>query len=204
VKLSHAQVVEPYVMNEIPKNLDNYMILDTACGLGSYAYKIRIGKEGKPIIVGLDIWKPYLMKIKALRLFDDLILGDAMYLPFCSSSFDIVLASEIIEHLPKGMGKKLLSEIERISKKLVVVVTPCGFMPQDDVRGNPYEAHLSGWNPEDFKLQGYDVRIVNYLQLPKTLNILYKIEVWLAKRILRKRFVEKEIIAIKRLAKENQ
>jgi ubiquinone/menaquinone biosynthesis C-methylase UbiE len=186
-------------MNVIPKKLDNYFVLDLACGFGSYAYRMRVEKEGRPIIVGLDLWKPYIMKIKELRLYDDVILGDANHLPFISNSFDIVLASEIIEHIPKKFGERFLFEVERVSKKMVIIVTPCGFMPQKDIHGNPYEKHLSEWNCNDFKKYGYVVKIVGSLQLPSILDIIIysKPGTWLIKKILKKDFFGKEIIAIK-------
>jgi len=45
-----------------------------------------------------------------------------------SKSFDIVIAMDLIEHLPKSDGYKLLYEMERIARKACMIMTPNGFV----------------------------------------------------------------------------
>jgi len=196
--MSHPEVLDKYILKELPPNLDRIMLLDVACGLGHYAFKIRTEKDGNPTIVGLDIWKPYLLKIKRLRLYDDLIVGDAINLPFRDKAFQIVLACAVIEHLPKNKGIAFLSEIERVAKDIIVVVTPCGFMSQGAIRGNPYERHRSGWMPKDFISRGYRVKTVYYRPLHPILNIIRKIRNLLMSAFSSKKTTDKAIIAVKR------
>ena len=72
-----------------------------------------------------------------------------------SDSFDVVVAFDLIEHLSKEDGYLLLYEMERISRKLVVVYTPTGFLWQPPSPNNPFNAHISGWRPRDLKHFGF-------------------------------------------------
>ena len=43
------------------------------------------------------------------------LVGDAMHLPFASEAFDIVICSEVIEHIPDK--RKLLRQINSVLRK---------------------------------------------------------------------------------------
>ena len=71
---------------------------------------------------------------------------------------DMVVLLDVIEHLPKAEGLRLLDRTVAIGAK-VVVFTPLGFMPQHyegtgtdpwGLGGLEYQEHRSGWLPEDF------------------------------------------------------
>jgi hypothetical protein len=72
-------------------------------------------------------------------------------------NIDTAIAVDVIEHLPKGDGFMLLSEMQRMAKQ-AVIFTPLGYMPQDggkDVdpwgyQGQFWQKHRSGWTPDDF------------------------------------------------------
>jgi hypothetical protein len=65
---------------------------------------------------------------------------------------------EVIEHMEKPEGRKLLSEAERVSKERVIVSTP--------LRGARYwytaEHHPSRWTVNDLRKLGYTVRGVGF------------------------------------------
>jgi hypothetical protein len=92
---------------------------------------------------------PYLNYCKHKGLYKDLVLCDIRKLPFRAKSFDIVLLSQLIEHLNKADALNLIGESEKIARKQVVIGTPVGFLE--------YEFHLSGWEPEELKNLGYKV-----------------------------------------------
>jgi len=68
-------------------------------------------------MVGLDIWKDYLKHSRRHNVYDDYVLADASRLPFRDKSFDIILACEVIEHMPKSRGWSFLKELERVCCK---------------------------------------------------------------------------------------
>lgn len=91
--------------------------------------------------------------------------GDAVrYFP--EKSVDTVILADVIEHLEKEEGRKLLQATERIARQQVIVFTPLGFMPQHHgdgkdgwgLSGGDWQEHKSGWMPEDF--QGDDWQFI--------------------------------------------
>jgi hypothetical protein len=75
------------------------------------------------------------------------------------NSFDVIICSDVLEHLTKKDGHILIREMLRVASKQVIVFTPLGFMPQhmDSPGIDPWgfsevelQTHLSGWDPEEF------------------------------------------------------
>jgi len=74
-------------------------------------------------------------------------------------SVDSVFLLDVIEHLEKEAGMKVIAEIERVARHQAVIFTPLGFMPQHvdegeadawGLSGGKMQEHKSGWLPEDF------------------------------------------------------
>lgn len=73
-------------------------------------------------------------------------------------SVDSIVLMDVIEHLPKEDGKRLLTKSEKIARNQVIIFTPLGFMPQchpDGIDawglgGGKFQEHKSGWLPSDF------------------------------------------------------
>lgn len=121
-------------------------VLDLGCGENS---PLRfINKE----TVGIDIYKQTLAAAKNKKTHKRFRLMNVkkISLFFKPGSFDAVVALDLIEHLSKKEGKKLISDMERIARKKVIIFTPNGFSPQD-FKESKYEKHLSGWDNNDFK-----------------------------------------------------
>lgn len=150
------------------KSLKRKSFLDVGCGFGCWGHKIRAYSDPS-YLVGIDVWKPYLLKIKHKKIYDDLILADALHLPFKEKSINIILACEIIEHLPKFKGKIFLNTLEKISTDKIILSTPNFRYLQDEVRGNPFEKHISFWRysdfPKEYKIYGIGFHIKEKLFL---------------------------------------
>jgi len=78
---------------------------------------------------------------------------------FSDKSVDTICMIDLIEHLEKEDGFKLLNEASRVARKQIVVFTPFGFFPQIYHEGDKdawgydgidFQQHKSGWLPEDF------------------------------------------------------
>ncbi|MEK7504479.1 MAG: class I SAM-dependent methyltransferase [Patescibacteria group bacterium] len=140
---------------EIEKHLkDCKTILDVGCGNNS-----PIGLlEEKYNTIGVDAYKPSIEESKKQKIHNAYILGDIKKLNSLvkKKSFDAVVALDVIEHLEKNDGYKLLDNMERTARKKVILVTPNGFIPQYN-KDNKLQAHLSGWTVEDFTNRGYQV-----------------------------------------------
>jgi predicted SAM-dependent methyltransferase len=54
------------------------------------------------------------------------VVGKAEKLNFADKSFDVVISSDMLEHLPKEMREKAIFEMIRVSRLGVVIGVPCG------------------------------------------------------------------------------
>jgi SAM-dependent methyltransferase len=121
------------------KNLDlkpGYRVLDAGCGGGrhlSEAFRYR-GVS----VVGIDYSRTDSTKARnTLRLMEhegedgdgawEVFVGDVTSLPFKNESFDLVICSEVLEHIPDH--KKAVQEIIRVLKpgKILAVSVPRHF-----------------------------------------------------------------------------
>jgi len=131
-------------------------LLDLGCGTKSpvekFSDKLRYS-------VGIDIFESSLLKNKELKIYTEyrkmnvLEVGNV----YKENAFDCVLASELIEHLTKENGLRLIAMMEKIAKKKVIIFTPNGYLPQDEYDGNEFQIHRSGWYPSEMKNMGYRV-----------------------------------------------
>lgn len=77
---------------------------------------------------------------------------------FPEKSVDTVFLLDVIEHLEKAEGEKLLKKTEAITRNQIVIFTPLGFMAQHHENGKDawgfnhagWQEHRSGWVAEDF------------------------------------------------------
>lgn len=126
--------IEP-VMHEV-KSFARGRMLDLGCGTRRYELIFR---EVVDSYIGLD-WP----EIKG-RAFPD-VVGDAVHIPFVDASFDVVLATELMEHLPSPQN--FLLEVTRVLRVGGVLILSVPFMepiheePRDYYRFTPFSLHL--------------------------------------------------------------
>jgi SAM-dependent methyltransferase len=77
---------------------DGLAVLDSGCGMGFYLIALQELRELR--LVGLDPDGARLRFAETRGARADLVQGDAAALPFPDDSFDRVLMSEVLEHLP--------------------------------------------------------------------------------------------------------
>jgi len=129
-------------------------VLDVGCGDGSlmdYLNDDRIFK-----VTGVDLFVPYIEKAKTRKCYQKVLRGDIRKLRFVDQ-FDAVLCSQVIEHLSLREGQNMLSKMEKLARKRVIIATPNGFLEQHEYDQNPHQVHHSGWNVADFEKRGYRV-----------------------------------------------
>ena len=134
-------------------------ILDLGCGEGLPA---RLIKERYKHFetVGIDLFEPYVQKARKLQTHNKYLLQDVRKLNFKNRSFDIVIASHVLEHLKKDEAWNLLSKMEKIASRQVIIAMPIGELYHPPVDGNKLQLHLSSLYPEEFKKRGY--KVINY------------------------------------------
>jgi len=164
--LKYAAFIPFTFTNMVWWNLDKNArsILDAGCGFGDPMNAINKRRK-YPFTLGIDIFLPAIRACKNRGIHDAYILCDVRFLPFREKSFDIVACFEVIEHLSKCEGFRLIDEFERIARRQVIISTPVGFLQL--IRGhkeNPDNIHRSGWVPAEFEIRGYKVKGINGLK----------------------------------------
>lgn len=109
---------------EISKSyIKNKLVLDVGCWSGQYAQlAIKLAKgvygiDPNPEAIGLG--KKLIPQVKFK-------IGSVLKIPYLSNQFDVVLFSEVIEHIPQGAEKRALNEIKRVLKPngMLILSTP--------------------------------------------------------------------------------
>ena len=136
-----------------------HSLLDLGCGypspVSNFSYKLHT--------VGVDAFGPSIAKSKADHIHDEYVQTDVLeaHKHFRKKSFDCVIALDLIEHLDKNSGFKLIEEMETLARKKVVIFTPNGFLSQPAHGGNRHQKHLSGWSVDEMRNRGYKVIGIN-------------------------------------------
>jgi SAM-dependent methyltransferase len=107
-----ARINETIVL--IPEDCSS--ILDVGCGDGRITN--RLVKKFNHVC-GLDTSEEGLKHVESEK-----VLGNLDCLQFTDKSFDLILCCEVLEHLPYQIYEKALKEIERVSKKYIIISVP--------------------------------------------------------------------------------
>jgi SAM-dependent methyltransferase len=152
-------------LNTVRRHLDkgSRSILDLGCGKGDPM--LYLNRSGAMHAIGADIWKPTLLETKQRQTHDDYVLCDVRKLPFQAKSADIAMCLEVLEHMDKESGIQLLSEMEMVARRQVIINTPLGKYKQGALEGNPHQLHVYMWNPADMRGLGYKVVTMGLRQL---------------------------------------
>lgn len=145
-------------LNAVDKEiLKTEVAMDIGCGI----HPMNYFRPSLHILI--EPWKEY-ADIIQYRYKDDksvLILNsDGLIIEkFADKSVDSIFLLDVIEHIEKETGKKILAQCERIARQQIIIFTPYGFMPQHvdhetkdawGLSGNSVQEHISGWTPKDF------------------------------------------------------
>jgi len=137
-------------------------VLDIGFGFGmggmvarEYAdiWQLRIQRhEWRTRIDGIEIFAPYLMRHQR-HLYDNIHVGDALELLPEFGHYDLVLCIDVLEHLAKPDGLRLLELIAEHATHFLVS-TPAEFFPQTGFKGNEAERHLAFWTAAELAAYG--------------------------------------------------
>lgn len=80
---------------------------------------------------------------------------------------------EVIEHISKNKGMRLLNALERIAKMVVITAPNVSFL-QKPYDNNPFQRHVSRWWVKDFTKRCYKVRGVgNFKTLGRSVKYFF-------------------------------
>ncbi len=149
-------------------------VLDVGAGWGKYGVLAR--EYASPERVdAVDANEP------RYPVYDHVYRGDLLgleaLLPPDAPRYDLALLIDVLEHLEKPQGWALLDGLARRARR-VLVATPWGFRPQE-VAGQPFETHRSGWHPWEFgrrfrvhALRLFPGHLTRWLRLPRLWQVV--------------------------------
>lgn len=137
------------VVNEdlLPEDIANKKVLDAGCGTGWFA---GAANKRKANVTAMDIGPDLLQKVSKKYPNISTVEGSVMNMPFSDNSFDIVISSEVIEHVENP--EKAIAEISRVLKPngIAIITTPNIFWKWTLIFANalkirPYQG-LENWS----------------------------------------------------------
>jgi len=191
--MSHHYSINNPILNLIPKDIDKCIILDFGFGYGYWGYTIKIRKDGDPKIIGLEIFPPYVKKVYKTKIYTHIVIGDIRYYPFKKEIADIVIATEVLEHIERESGLRLIDKLFDLSRNLTIISTPLGFMKTKGYDDNKHQIHQSAYKAEDFTKKGYYVKIIRIQPLPRIVRIFNQIY----RKLRGRNTIRKQIVAHK-------
>ncbi|MFF8100160.1 class I SAM-dependent methyltransferase [Streptomyces sp. NPDC016640] len=128
-------------------------VTDVGPGEGTYAKLLRPVHEGV-WWTGIEIHRPYIRKYglkstKTRKMYDELHVMDAREAPDHLFYRDLVVFGDVLEHVERNDAVQLLQRAEAAGAWNILVSVPIVDSPQGEVDGNPHEAHLHQWDPDD-------------------------------------------------------
>jgi SAM-dependent methyltransferase len=138
-------------------------VLDVGCGTGDLMAMIAKGKNWD--ITGVELFDDSIKSAQTTNVYKKIVKADITKLPaeITNKKYDVVFSSMAVEHIPKVEALALIKQMEAMSIKRTVVTTIVGFydfcpLDAEGKEKNPYQVHVSGWDPEEFRQMGYMTR----------------------------------------------
>jgi SAM-dependent methyltransferase len=141
-------------------------VLDLGCGYGKWGYLVRECLDFIPRRLEREQWQTRIDGIDAFRaesplldwIYDDYRITNILDVADSLRDYDLVILGDVIEHLEKVDGERLLEQL-RARNGCVLVNTPRIWFEQDAIAGNPFERHRSFWSAADFARMPAEIEI---------------------------------------------
>ena len=135
-------------------------VVDIGPGWGKYGLMCREYLPGLERLEAVEV--PEGVKPTQRAIYDAIVTDDVRAVsPTHWADFDLALLIDVIEHMTKAEGRRLVEEIIGQGCQ-VLVSTPKVFFHQHD-EDNPYEEHVSLWAWNDFPPAAEDVSTIDAL-----------------------------------------
>lgn len=148
------------VMEEI-KFFNPGSILDVGCGFGMLGTMFRAYTDVRKSERNPEGYHSWPTKIDGIEIFEwyrnpvwgaytNVYIGNALDVIDTLESYDIIFCGDMIEHLTKEDGHKLIEKMLAHANRCVIIATPNPAPKQDPILGNEHEEHISEWSEADF------------------------------------------------------
>ena len=156
----------------------NAGVLDIGIGTGSNLRMLR--EQGYRNVAGIDL-NPLAVRYCLAKGFASVLAGDATSLPFADGQFDLVLATDTIEHIDDD--RKALQEIHRIlvpgGYAMIVVPAFESLWGLQDIVAHHKRRYRTGDLTEKIKSSGFEIQQAYYF------NYLLFVPIWFARQVIK-------------------
>lgn len=125
-------------------------ILDIGMGNGGYGKRFK-DVDPNIYMIGLEIFADYIRDDWGYsKLYDKIYIADMRIFDYSKVNADLVIAGDVIEHVVKDEGIKVIEELKKHYSWLLVSVPIVDF-PQgaNNKYGNIHEEHKHQWKPQE-------------------------------------------------------
>jgi trans-aconitate methyltransferase len=136
----------PWIEWALETKLPN-TILDLGAGAGKYGKLVKKVLP-KSLVVGVEIWAPYVEEFNLNKIYDKVHICDARIYP--DFNYDLVFLGDILEHMTKEEAVELWDKISRQAKTVILSIPIIKFPQKHEHGENPFEDHVKdNWTHEE-------------------------------------------------------
>jgi peptidylprolyl isomerase len=129
-------------------------VLDIGIGFGKFGFlareytDVRLGRyfNWQTRIDGIEIFEKYVTPLQQ-QIYDNIYIGNAIDILPTLGNYDMIICSDMLEHVNENDGVFLLEAIEKKSR-FAMIVTPIRVLQQEALYNNEHEKHISSWSKE--------------------------------------------------------
>ncbi len=135
-------------------------VLDLGCGSDS---PLKLVKNVRNKVC-VEAFEPYILKSKKSGIHDKYIKSNIAEVDFPDRSFDAVIILDVLEHMEKEQALEMINKIKKWARKRVILSTPNGHMPQEEIHNNPLQKHICSFSVDELEKMGFKVYGFNGLK----------------------------------------
>ncbi|MHC4541469.1 MAG: FKBP-type peptidyl-prolyl cis-trans isomerase [Planctomycetota bacterium] len=176
---SRPSALAPMCNRIIEKNPTS--VLDIGIGFGKFGFlareytDIRLGRyfSCETRIDGIEIFEKYVTPLQR-QVYDNIYIGNAISILPTLGVYDMIICSDMLEHLSEKDGVFLLDSIKEKSR-FAMIVTPVRVLRQEALYDNENEKHISVWPKEILSKWGEVFQFDNayLLEITSTVQVKY-------------------------------
>ena len=140
--MSNIPWIEWALEKKMPKT-----VLDLGVGAGKYG---KIVKKVLPesLVVGVEIWAPYVAEFNLNKIYDKVHICDARIYP--DFNYDLVFLGDVLEHMTKDEAIDLWRKVSKQAKTAILSIPIINFPQSHEHGGNPFEDHIKdNWTHDE-------------------------------------------------------
>jgi len=161
-------------IRDVVEFLEFETVLDVGCSYGkSLAILTKLGKRA----TGTEVSPTAIAKAKALGR--DCVYGSILDLPFSAESFDLVLSTDVIEHIAEADMKMAFTEMIRVSKKYLALQIAFGKSKHVWPHLTRDNLHLTIWDEYEWQIflaQFPELQLLKFSKSNQGKNLMFLLE----------------------------